>query len=119
MKIKVKENQNLDEMARQLISDPADDLPFRVVINAPDHLPPHAHLMDRKTGHKEIGQFLIPVSKPGSPADIKDYKQGISDDTRNTLFLWIRSKSKFQPKLTNWEFLCAVWRQNEIAKMKW
>jgi hypothetical protein len=119
MKIKVKENQNLDEMARQSISHPTDDLPFRVVINAPDHSPPHAHLMDRKTGQKEIGQFLIPASKPKSSADIQNYKQGIPDDIRNTLFLWMRGKSKFISGKTNWEFLCAVWRQNEATKMKW
>jgi hypothetical protein len=109
----VQEKQNLDEMTRLSVSSLSDNLPFQVVVNSPDHQPPHAHLMDNATGKKELGQFLIPASKPRTPSDIKDYKQGISDDMRNTLFLWIRGKSKSQPKLTNWEFLWTAWRFNE------
>jgi hypothetical protein len=109
----VQEKQKLDEMARLSISSLSDNLPFQIVINSPDHQPPHAHVMDNDTGKKELGQFLIPMTKPRSSSDIKDYKKGIADEMRTTVFLWIRGKSKLQPKLTNWELLCAAWRFNE------
>jgi hypothetical protein len=111
--IRVLNEQDLDEMAIQAISSLADNIPFRVAIKSPDHQPPHAHIMDNATGKKELGQFLIPLSKPGASSDIKDYKQGISDETRTTLFLWMREKSKLISGKTNWEFLYAVWRLNE------
>jgi hypothetical protein len=111
--IRILEEQELNETAIQIISSLTDNLPFRVAVKIPDHQPPHAHLTDNATGKKEFGQFLIPASKPRIPSDIKDYKQGIADDTRNTLFLWMRAKSKLLPRETNWEFLSAVWRLNE------
>jgi hypothetical protein len=100
-------------MSIQAVSSLADEIPFRVAIKSPDHQPPHARLMDNATGKKELGQFLIPLSKPRGPSDIKDYKQGIADDTRNTLFLWMRAKSKLLPIATNWELLRTVWQLNE------
>jgi hypothetical protein len=111
--IKIREKEQLDEMAIQVISSIGDNLPFRITINSPDHLPPHAHLLDNDTGKKDLGQFLIPTVKPKSPSDIKDYKKGITDEMRITIFLWMRGKNKVHPKDTNWEFLCAVWRLNE------
>jgi hypothetical protein len=111
--VRVLDEQELNEMAIQAVSSIQDNLPFRIAIKSPDHQPPHAHIMDNDTGKKEIGQFLIPLSKPRTSSDIKDYKQGITDEMRTTIFLWIRGKSKFQPKLTNWELLCTVWRLNE------
>jgi hypothetical protein len=69
--------------------------------------------MDNDTGKKEIGQFLIPLSKPRAPSDIKDYKQGITNEMRNTIFLWMRQRNKLALSYTNWEFLCIVWRLNE------
>jgi hypothetical protein len=105
--------QNLDEMARLSVSTLADNLPFKIVVNSPDHKPPHAHLMDNTTGKKELGQFLIPISKPRASSDIKDYKQGISDDARNTILLWMREKSKLISGKTNWESLHILWKLNE------
>jgi hypothetical protein len=110
----VLEEQELNEMAIQVISSLADNLPFRITIKSPDHQPPHAHIMDNDTGKKELGQFLIPLSKPWVPSDIKDYKQGITDAMRNTIFLWMRQRNKLAPSYTNWEFLGIVWRFNEM-----
>jgi hypothetical protein len=109
----IPEKQQLDEMARLSVSSLSDNLPFRIVVNSPDHSPPHAHLMDNATGKKELGQFLIPASTPRSSSDIEDYKQGITDEMRTTIFLWMRGKSKLISGKTNWEFLSAVWRLNE------
>jgi hypothetical protein len=111
--ITVQENQKLDEMARLSVSSLSDNLPFRIVVNSPDHQPPHAHVMDNATGKKELGQFLIPASKPRDSSDIKDYKQGIADEMRTTIFLWMRGKNKLISGKTNWESLCIAWRFNE------
>ena len=71
----VKEKENLDEMALQVVSSRKDGLPFRIVIKSPDHQPPHAHIMDLKTGKTELGLFEISKSPPRSAEDIKGYKQ--------------------------------------------
>jgi hypothetical protein len=110
--IKVLEEQWLNEMAIQSVSSIRDNLPFRVAIKSPDHQPPHAHVMDNSTGKEELGQFLIPESKPRDPSDIKNYKQGITDDMRTTILLWMKSRSNLLPKVTNWELLRTVWRLN-------
>jgi hypothetical protein len=111
--IKVLEEQQLNEMSIQSISSIRDNLPFSVAIKSPDHQPPHAHVMDSITGNEELGQFLIPESKPREPSDIKDYKQGITDSMRTTILLWMKSRSNLLPRETNWEVLRAVWRLNE------
>jgi hypothetical protein len=111
--VRVLEEQQLNEMAIQSISSMKDNIPFRIVIKSPDHQPPHANIMDNDTGKKDLGQFLIPMSKPRGSPDIKDYKNGIPDDMRNTILLWMRSRSKMLAGKTNWEFLCAVWQFNE------
>jgi hypothetical protein len=100
-------------MARMAASSFSDNLPFQVFVNSPYHQPPHAHLMDNATGRKELGQFLIPISKPRVSSDIKDYKQGISDDARNTVLLWMRKKNKLLSGKTNWESLRILWKFNE------
>jgi hypothetical protein len=100
-----KEKQPLDEMAISAISSRSDRLPFRITIKTPDHLPPHAHVMDLKTGSKELGQFEIPKTMPSRPEDIKDYKQGIPDEWRELIFQWMRVPYKRCPEITNWEGL--------------
>jgi hypothetical protein len=111
--IKILDEKWLNEMSIQSVSSLRDNLPFRIAIKSPDHQPPHAHIMDNDTGKKELGQFLIPESKPKAIFDIKDYKQGIPDSMRNTILLWMKSRSNLLPKETNWEVLRAVWRLNE------
>jgi hypothetical protein len=111
--IVTREEAWLNEMAIQSISSMKDNLPFRITIKSPDHQPPHAHIMDNDTGKKDLGQFLIPASKPRDPSDIKDYKKGITDDMRRTILLWMKSRSNLQSKLTNWELLRTVWQFNE------
>jgi hypothetical protein len=112
--IRILEEQELNEMAIQAVSSMKDNLPFRIVIKSPDHQPPHAHVMDNEVGKKELGQFLIPASKPRDSLDIKDYKKGITDDMRRIILLWMKSRSNLLPKVTNWELLCTVWKLNEI-----
>ncbi|MDR0683218.1 MAG: hypothetical protein LBG15_15460 [Dysgonamonadaceae bacterium] len=106
------DTRKLDEMAIQPVSSKGE-LPFKVAIKTPDHQPPHAHVMDLKTGKTEIGQFLIPKSIPQKAEDIKDYKQGITDEMRNDIFNWSKSPHKALPKITNWDALLVVWKTNE------
>jgi hypothetical protein len=110
----IKEKQSLDEMAILVVSSPSrDGLPFRIAIKSPGHQPPHAHVMDLKTGKTEIGQFLISDSPPQNVEDIKDYKQGIADDTRQAILGWARLRNKDFPKATNWDMLVWLWLRNE------
>jgi hypothetical protein len=103
-----------DEMAIRVVSSVADNLPFRVTIKAPDHLPPHAHIMDKETGKKELGQFLISERRPGISSAIKDYKQGITDEIREVIFKWASQKHQHLTKQTNWEVLWFEWEMNEV-----
>jgi hypothetical protein len=107
------EKTQLDEMAIQVVSSRKDGLPFRIAIKAPDHKPPHAHIMDLKTGKAELGQFLISRNPPRSVEDIKDYKQGITDEMRKAVFEWSKVPHEDFPKNTNWEVLYIVWKPNE------
>jgi hypothetical protein len=104
--------QKFDEMAIQPVSSDGE-LPFKVAVKTPDHLPPHAHVMDIKTGKKEIGQFLIPKKLPDKVEDIKDYKQGITDEMRKAIFRWLKAPHEALPKITNWDALLVVWKTNE------
>lgn len=106
------DNRKLDEMAIQPVSSKGE-LPFKVAIKTPDHQPPHAHVMDLKTGKTEIGQFLIPKNIPQKAEDIKDYKQGITDEMRNDILNWSKAPHKALPKITNWDALLVVWKTNE------
>jgi hypothetical protein len=108
-----KEKQQLDEMAICVVSS-LKELLFRVAIKTPDHLPPHAHVMDLKTGKVELGQFLISSSLPQKPEDIKDYKQGISDEMRLAIFKWAGAHHEVMKMAKNWEFLWGVWKMNEV-----
>lgn len=96
----------LDEMAILVASSSLDDIPFKVAVKSPDHLPPHAHVMDKETGKTELGQFLLSARVPVNPGDIKDYKQGITDEMRLAIFNWARLPNKyFNKKFRNWETL--------------
>jgi hypothetical protein len=104
--------QKFNEMAIQPVSS-SGELPFRVAIKAPDHQPPHAHVMDLKTGKKELGQFLIPKNLPRKTEDVKDYKQGVTDEMRVSIFNWLKSPHEAAPEITNWRSLMVVWKTNE------
>jgi hypothetical protein len=110
----INEQQKMDEMAILVVNSPKDSLPFKVDIKSPDHQPPHAHIMDKNTGKKELGQFLVSDRAPLKFEDIKDYKQGISDDVRQAVFEWAKLRNKDFPKATNWEMLVWQWLRNEI-----
>jgi hypothetical protein len=108
----VQENQKLEEMAILVVSSRDDNLPFRITIKSPDHQPPHAHIMDLKTGKIELGQFLLSRSMPRSLKDIKDYKQGLADEMRQKILEWAPLKNKRFNK-NNWDALCSEWMVNE------
>jgi hypothetical protein len=109
----IKEKQKLDEMAILTVSSREDYLPFRITIKVPDHQPPHAHLMELKTGKTELGQFLLSKTFPRKPEDIKGYKQGITDEMRHAIFEWAGCPHKVLRKYTNWEALCSQWTVND------
>jgi hypothetical protein len=105
--------QELKEMAIQVVSSRQDGLSFRVAIKAPDHFPPHAHVMDLKTGKTELGQFLITNNLPRKPEDIKNYKQGITDEMRQAIFGWAKAPHRALPQIKNWDALYLEWSRNE------
>jgi hypothetical protein len=92
-KRKVKEKQNLDEMAIQVASSLKDGLPFRVTVQTPDNDPPHAHIRDLRIGKQKLGAFLIPQNPPRSPDDIKDFEEGLTEEMRSIVFRWINRRS--------------------------
>jgi hypothetical protein len=109
-----KEDQKLDEMAILRVSTKDDGLPFYISVLSPEtHHPPHAVVMDLKTGKQKLGEFLIPKSLPHKSSDIKDYRNGITDDMRQLVFEWLPRPNKIQPKLTNFEGLWFKWSSNE------
>ena len=105
--------EQLNEMSLRPISSRQDGLPFRIAIKSPDHKPPHAHVMDLKTGKIELGQFEIPQKPPNSSKDIKNYKQGITDEMRELIFNWLKQPHRVLPKNSNWEALYLDWIRNE------
>jgi hypothetical protein len=107
------ESHRLDEMAIQAVSSRSDGLPFRITVKSPDHMPPHAHVMDLATGKKEQGQFKIPGRLPRVPGDIEDYKQGITEEMREIIFEWMNQRNLNFPEDTNWRMLCKIWSPNE------
>jgi hypothetical protein len=50
---------------------------------------------------------------PGRPEDIKDYKQGISDEWRELIFRWCKAPWNKNPYITNWMALYNDWLGNE------
>jgi hypothetical protein len=106
------EKQKFDEMAILVVSAREDNIPFRVAIRSPDHQPPHAHVMDLKTGKTEIGQFLVSSNPPNKLEDVKDYKQGVTDEMRRAIFDWSKRSHKILRKYTNWEALYSQWTVN-------
>jgi hypothetical protein len=111
--ITLKEKQNFNEMSIRVISSRKDGLPFRIAIKSPDHFPPHAHIFDLRTGKTELGQFEISKTAPRKPEDIKDYRQGVTDDMRELIFGWANSPHKVFSKISNWEALYLDWLRNE------
>lgn len=102
----------INEMSQHWVNS-AGELPFDVVVQSPEHLPPHAHILDANSG-KEIGQFLIPSKLPKTPEEIKDYKKGISDTARNQIFNWIsRPNKRLFKRNSNWEMLVALWNSSK------
>jgi hypothetical protein len=61
--------------------------------------------MDKETGKKELGQFLLSDILPRKPEGIKDYKQGITDDMRVAILDWARLSHQAMKKYKNWEVL--------------
>jgi hypothetical protein len=108
----LREKQKFDEMAILVVSAREDNLQFRIAIKSPDHQPPHAHVMDLKTGKKELGQFLVSNNPPRKIDDIKNYKQGVDDEIRKAIFEWSKSPHKVLRKYTNWEALYLQWTVN-------
>jgi hypothetical protein len=109
----LKEKQKFDEMVIQIVSSRKDGLSFRIAIKAPDHNPPHAHVMDLKTGKTELGQFLVSENPPRKPKDIKNYKMGITDEMREEIFDWANRPNQDLPGITNWAVLYWEWCRNE------
>jgi hypothetical protein len=70
--------------------------------------------MDKETGKKEPGQFLLSSRIPSKPDDIKDYKQGITSEMRLAIFKWAKLPNKhFNRKFKNWEALNFIYGFNE------
>jgi hypothetical protein len=101
----------LNEMAILVVSSDRE-LSFKVTVKSPDHLPPHAHVMDKETDNVELGQFLISDRIPSKPDDIKDYKQGITDDIRRAICKWARLPHRTMKPKKNWEVLNFVFGLN-------
>jgi len=97
--------QPLDEMSIRVISTLKDNLPFRITIQTPDKAEPdHAHIRDLKTGKILMGAFLVSKNPPHSPRDIKDWKEGITENMRQLVFDWSKRPNEFIP-ITNWQAL--------------
>jgi len=103
----IKENTQLNEMAFSTINSPRDNLPFDVVVRSPDHNPPHAHLYPKgvRQENKQLGEFLIPKRPPKYAGDIEGYRDGVTDDQKERLAVWMSQRNKWHPKCTNWELL--------------
>jgi hypothetical protein len=69
--------------------------------------------MDLKTGKIELGQFLISENPPNKPEDIKNYKQGITEEMRQLISQWAGAINVEFPVAKNWEMLWWEWKRNE------
>jgi len=103
----VENKEQLNEMAFSTVNSQSDNLPFDVVVQSPDHNPPHAHLYPKgvRQDNKQLGEFLIPKRPPKYAADIEGYKNGVTDDQKERLAVWMSLRNKRHPKYTNWELL--------------
>jgi hypothetical protein len=123
-----------NEITFTYISVKRDRLPFCIGVQNPDYVDtPHAYILDLETGKRQLGQFEIPLERmPQQPADIKDYKQGISDEWRELILQWFKNRNvrlweiihEFKNnecddwqeeirEITNWEALCREWLSQE------
>ena len=105
--VKIKKDP-LNEMALASVSSLEDDLPFQIIVQLPDHDPPHAHIYSND-GKIKLGQILIPKVKPRGIDDIKEYKGKLPDADKMTILAWINRRSKRQPKCTNLECMNYLW----------
>ena len=113
--VRKKHKHSLDEMSRHDIQTAQDNLPFRVVVQIPDHNPPHAYLFEKNEKAKEgYADFLIPPSLPKKPSDIKDYRVKMSEEDRELLFRWLSLKSKRDKFRSNYELMVLLWSFNTI-----
>jgi len=103
----------LEEMATLVVSTDGDKLPFRIAVKSPDHLPPHAHVLDLETGKKDLYQFELTKAAPKIPSAIKDYKGEATDEMKVQICKWATKKSKLFSKYTNWELLNLQWLFNK------
>jgi len=106
--IKVKKS-TLNEMALARISAVEDNLPFQIILQLPDHNPPHIHILSNNDIKNEICQILIPKTKPTDISDIKIFKGKLSDADKMTVLAWINRKNKRQLRYTNWEVMNSLW----------
>jgi hypothetical protein len=54
---------------------------------------------------RQLGEFLIPDRPPKYAGDIQGYREGVNDDQKERLAVWMPLRNKKHPKLTNWELL--------------
>jgi hypothetical protein len=109
----IKEKKQLDEMARLVVSSRKDELPFRIAVQSPEHLPPHAVVLDLATGNIKLGEFVISKNVPQNPDDIKNFRKGITDEMRKLIFKWSKLNNYEFPEISNWETLNRIWKKNE------
>ena len=111
------ERCRLEEMSINDIQTADDNLPIRIVVQIPEHNPPHGLVLEKKKGRVVRGEFLIPRNPPKSASEIKDYRKGISDKDREIIFKWINKKSKRDLYRTNLGYMHLLWSQNILKYM--
>lgn len=121
--IEKSKESHLTEMARVPMSDKADNLPFRIVVQFPDPAPtPHAHITDLETGKEEIGTFKLIGSRPRTidklePYTVRDKTKhlgliNVSDDQKRLIIKWLANKSVGYSRYNNWEILQLQYKRN-------
>lgn len=98
-----------------------DRLPFKIVLMNPDgNAPaPHAHIMKRGRGGKEVGTFIITPNPPRTIEELKSYTVGkhkgladVPDEWKQMIVDWAPRRSYRDPLRTNWERLAFVFEDN-------
>jgi hypothetical protein len=117
------ESQKLSEMAIRVISDDANNLPFKVTVQVPEPSNiPHAHLRGLRNPKQKIGAFIVPSRPPTKPEDLKDYEEGLSEENRSIVFSWINRPSKVAREAglqgTNWQTLWYECTVNKNSKLR-